>query len=97
MLTGVESVEQSSAIRARVEKARKLQHARFHDSKLACNADMGPAEVRQYCELDEVSRSLLRSVGTWPAPCERALRPARGRSQGIDGAADYALGGIGRG
>jgi len=64
MLTGVESVEQSSAIRTRVEKARKLQLARFHDSKLACNADMGPAEVRQYCELDEVSRSLLRSAGT---------------------------------
>jgi magnesium chelatase family protein len=54
--------EPSAAIRGRVEKARKMQHARFHDSKLACNADMGPAEVRQFCELDEVSHSLLRSA-----------------------------------
>jgi magnesium chelatase family protein len=61
-LTGSRLSEPSAAIRARVEKARKLQHARFHDSKLACNADMGPAEVRQFCELDEVSRSLLRSA-----------------------------------
>ena len=65
-LSGSRLSEPSSAIRARVEKARKMQHARFHDSKLACNADMGPAEVRQFCELDEVSRSLLRSVGTRP-------------------------------
>jgi len=54
--------------------ARKLQHSRLRVSKLACNADMGPAEVRQFYELDEVSRSLLRSAGTRPAPCERALR-----------------------
>ena len=54
--------EPSAAIRGRVEKARKMQHARFRDGKLACNADMGPAEVRQFCELDEVGRSLLRSA-----------------------------------
>jgi magnesium chelatase family protein len=61
-LSGSRLSEPSSNIRARVEKARKIQHARFRDSKLACNADMGPAEVRQFCELDEVSRSLLRSA-----------------------------------
>jgi magnesium chelatase family protein len=27
-----------------------------------CNADMGPAEVRQFCELDETSRTLMRSA-----------------------------------
>jgi magnesium chelatase family protein len=27
-----------------------------------CNADMGPAEVRQFCELDETSRALMRSA-----------------------------------
>ena len=47
-LSGSRLSEPSSNIRARVEKARKLQHARFHDSKLACNADMGPAEVRRF-------------------------------------------------
>jgi len=27
---------------------------------IACNADMRPAEVRQFCELDETSRTLMR-------------------------------------
>ncbi|MBC7260628.1 MAG: magnesium chelatase, partial [Chloroflexi bacterium] len=29
---------------------------------LLCNADMGPAEVREYCRLDEAGKSLLRAA-----------------------------------
>ena len=29
---------------------------------IACNADMRPADVRQFCELDETSRALMRSA-----------------------------------
>ncbi len=31
-------------------------------SPITCNADMRPAEVRQFCDLDETSRSLMRSA-----------------------------------
>ena len=31
-------------------------------SVVQCNADMRPAEVRQFCELDETSRTLIRSA-----------------------------------
>jgi magnesium chelatase family protein len=31
-------------------------------SPIHCNADMRPAEVRQFCELDETSRTLMRSA-----------------------------------
>jgi magnesium chelatase family protein len=31
-------------------------------SPIQCNADMRPAEVRQFCELDETSRTLMRSA-----------------------------------
>ena len=31
-------------------------------SAIQCNADMRPAEVRQFCELDETSRTLMRSA-----------------------------------
>ncbi len=31
-------------------------------SPITCNADMRPAEVRQFCELDETSRTLMRSA-----------------------------------
>ena len=54
--------EPSSAVRARVEAARKRQRARFEGTPLTCNADMGPAEIRQYCQVDEAAQSLLKSA-----------------------------------
>jgi magnesium chelatase family protein len=37
-------------------------HAELNTSPITCNADMRPAEVRKYCELDETSRNLIRSA-----------------------------------
>jgi magnesium chelatase family protein len=54
--------ERSEAIRARVERARKVQRERFADSPLSCNADMGPTEVRQICQLDEEGRGLVKAA-----------------------------------
>ncbi len=34
------------------------------DSGLTCNADMGPAEVRQFCPLDDAGRALVRQAMT---------------------------------
>jgi magnesium chelatase family protein len=54
--------EPSEAIRARVETAREAQRARFADTSLSCNADMGPTEVRAVCNLDEAGRSLVKAA-----------------------------------
>jgi len=60
--------EPSAAIRKRVEAARERQRARFADlgthggSALQCNADMGPAEVRQFCPVDGAGKSLLKAA-----------------------------------
>ena len=59
--------ESSDTVRGRVETARQRQRDRFGiasstDLSLTCNADMRPAEVRQYCPLDETGRSLMRSA-----------------------------------
>ena len=54
--------EPSSAVRARVEAARERQRARFEGTSLSCNADMGPAEIRQYCQVDEAAQSLLKAA-----------------------------------
>jgi magnesium chelatase family protein len=55
--------ESSAEIRARAAAARARQQARFAGKKdIACNADMGPAEVRQHCALDETGQSLLNSA-----------------------------------
>jgi len=54
--------EPSSVIALRVETAREIQRQRFAGTKLTCNADMHPGEVRQFCDLDESCRSLMRAA-----------------------------------
>jgi magnesium chelatase family protein len=54
--------EPSEVIRARVEAARERQRERFEGTGLACNADMGPGEVRRICQLDETGRGLVRAA-----------------------------------
>jgi magnesium chelatase family protein len=48
---------------------------------LHCNADMGPAEVRQFCELDANGRALIKSamrqLGLSARAYHRALKLAR--------------------
>jgi len=61
-LTSERQGEPSANIRARVEAARERQRARFAGTPLMSNADMGPAEVRKHCELDESGRSLVRAA-----------------------------------
>ncbi len=40
---------------------------------LRCNADMGPAEVREYCQIDEAGRSLLKAAMQQLAMSARAF------------------------
>ncbi len=54
--------EPSSVIRKRVKAARNRQRERFKDGVLACNSDMRPAEVRQFCQLDDTGRSLMKTA-----------------------------------
>jgi magnesium chelatase family protein len=54
--------EPSKAVRTRVEAARKRQRARFEGTPLTCNADMGPAEIRQFCQVDAAGQSLLKAA-----------------------------------
>jgi magnesium chelatase family protein len=61
-LAGERPAEGSAAVRGRVEAARERQRERFAGTRLACNADMGAAEVRRYCELDGAGQGLLRAA-----------------------------------
>jgi len=54
--------EPSADLQMRVEAAREHQRQRFDGTNLSCNADMGPAELRQFCPLDQTSSSLLRNA-----------------------------------
>lgn len=54
--------EPSAVVRKRVEAAREVQRRRFEGTTIACNSDMGPAEIRQFCRVDEAGRSLLKTA-----------------------------------
>ena len=62
-LTDERQGEPSKTIRARVETARQRQTKRFqgHDH-VTCNADMGVAEVREFCGVDSSGRALLKAA-----------------------------------
>jgi magnesium chelatase family protein len=52
--------ETSAQIRARVVAARARQHARFRGRKnVTCNARMGAKELKQFCVIDEATKTLL--------------------------------------
>lgn len=62
--------ESSEVIRSRVEAARQIQRERFlalhpdgSDPLTAlCNADMRPAEIRQFCALDATGQALMKTA-----------------------------------
>ena len=52
--------ETSAQVKARTDKARSIQRARFEDGKVTSNAEMGEKEMREYCVLDEECENILR-------------------------------------
>ncbi len=72
--------EPSSEIQKRVNAARTVQNRRFHDSGM-CNARMGPAEMREFCALDDTCAGLMKNafevMGLTARSYDRILRVAR--------------------
>ena len=54
--------EGSDAVRLRVERARHIQQERFQGTKLTCNAEMTPVEVREFCQVGAEAQGLLRAA-----------------------------------
>ncbi|MDD5127718.1 MAG: YifB family Mg chelatase-like AAA ATPase [Dehalococcoidales bacterium] len=54
--------EPSAAVQARVSAARSRQVQRFRGSRLTCNAEMTPAEIREFCVIEDSAQSLLKSA-----------------------------------
>ena len=60
-ITGERTGETSAQIRERVVTARQRQLERFKDRpKITSNARMGARELKQFCELDEATKELLK-------------------------------------
>ncbi len=73
--------ESSAEIRKRVARARKRQLQRLKGRKVYCNAQMGPGEVKKFCQVDEESKELLEMavnrLGFSARAYTRALKVAR--------------------
>ncbi|MEZ4706735.1 MAG: YifB family Mg chelatase-like AAA ATPase [Caldilineaceae bacterium] len=64
-LASLDKGESSEMIRERVAAARNIQTHRFGKlgkGSVLVNADMGPAEVQEFCEVDDASRNLLKTA-----------------------------------
>ena len=73
--------EPSSAVKARVNAARAIQHRRYGESSGMCNARMGPAEIRSFCGLSEECAGLMKNafetLGLTARSYDRILKVAR--------------------
>jgi len=54
--------EQSEKVQERVKATRLHQQERFNRTRLTCNAEMTPAEVREFCQVEESAQSLLKAA-----------------------------------
>src|SRR5436853_1735754 len=56
------NAENSETIRKRVQAAREQQLERLKGTKLTCNAEMGPSEVRDFCNVEPSAEKLLKAA-----------------------------------
>ncbi len=61
-LAGNSTEEPSSAVKARVEKAREIQRERYVDENILVNANMGEKQIKKYCRLSAECEDILRTA-----------------------------------
>jgi magnesium chelatase family protein len=63
-LTDIKETESSSAIKARIEKARAIQRERFKLDGIFYNAQMNTKLIKKYCVLENEAKELLKMAMT---------------------------------
>ena len=61
-LAAPQSAEKSADVRSRTERAREVQHRRLAGKGIFTNAEMGPVEVWDHCQVDETAQGLLQAA-----------------------------------
>ncbi len=56
------NAESSTLVRERIERARRLQRQRFDGTSMIINAEMGPVEVWNSCQVDDSAKGLLQAA-----------------------------------
>jgi magnesium chelatase family protein len=80
-LSALPTGDTSATIRARVNKAREIQHRRFEQAGIFNNSQMNSKMLRKYCVLDDASHALLQNaidkMGYSARVFDRILKVAR--------------------
>ena len=61
-LTAPPGADRSENVRARTERAREIQRARFAGTSLLTNSEMGPNEVHRFCQLGQQASGMMGSA-----------------------------------
>jgi magnesium chelatase family protein len=61
-LSDERSGEPSEKVCARVTAAREIQQRRFKGTSLTCNAEITPAQIRDFCQVEESAQGLLKAA-----------------------------------
>ncbi len=56
------NAENSETIRQNMQATRERQFQRFVGTKLTCNVEMGPSEVREFCSVESSAEKLLKAA-----------------------------------
>ncbi len=80
-LSSAAAEETSAEIRARVNKARKIQTERYQGTPVTCNARLTPAMLKKYCVMDDAASDYLHlsfdRLGMSARAYDRILKVAR--------------------
>ncbi len=75
------SSETSAEIKKRVDRVRKLQHERFKDTPITCNAHISAAKLSQFCPLDDKAKIIIKksfdTLGLSARAYDRILKVSR--------------------
>ena len=86
-----ETPESSAEVKRRVDAARAIQAGRLAGSGAACNAQIAPAQLGEFCRLDSAGEALMKNafqrMGLTARSHDRILRVARTIAD-LDGEAD---------
>ena len=86
-----ETPESSAEVKRRVDAARAIQAGRLAGSGTACNAQIAPAQLGEFCRLDSAGEALMKNafqrMGLTARSHDRILRVARTIAD-LDGEAD---------
>jgi magnesium chelatase family protein len=80
-LKGIPQGESSTVIKARVEKARRIQQERLGEDGVYCNAAMATRHVHRFCQIDNAATDLISKaitrLGLSARAHDRVLKVAR--------------------